>query len=144
MSEAYKDWIDVISKAAAAIGIVIAALNYRRQVVVRRGEWLKSLFEKFYENNSFKEVRRWIDSGEIDKRVNLENISISKDDELFTDYLNFFEFIAKLEADGHLKLADVTDLFEYYLKRLNDSTVCAAWIEKFGFEKLKCLLNKIR
>lgn len=143
MNAEVKAWVDIISKVLGAAGIFIAALNYHKQGQIKRGEWLKSLFEKFYENEKYKEVRRWLDSGELDKKVDINDLNISKEEELYTDFLNFFEFIAKLEADHHLQQKDVTDLFEYYLNKLKASKISSQWIEKYGFEKLRNLLNRI-
>ena len=53
-----KEWIDIIFEALALISVYIAAISYRRQRIIRKGEWLKSLFEKFYENPTYKDVRR--------------------------------------------------------------------------------------
>lgn len=145
MNEDFKDWADVISKAVVAIGVVIAAINYRYQTKTKRAEWLKNLFEKFYEQKEFKEVRKWVESGEIEKKINLDE-RVSEDEEKFSDYLNFFEFIATLESEGQLKLNDVTNLFEYYLKKLKSSPICMSWIERkdYGYEKLRALLKKLK
>ena len=144
MNISIQDIVDIVSKLVAAIGILIAALNYRSQTRTKRAEWLKSLFQMFYEKNDYKEVRVWLDSGELEKKVNIKNSPITKDDEKFTDFLNFFEFIAKLEEEKQLKLGDVKDMFEYYLKRLNNSTISSQWINEYGFEKLRTLLQKIK
>jgi hypothetical protein len=145
MDQTFKDGIDVVSKLVAAVGILIAALNYRSQTKTKRAEWLKALFEKFYENENFKEVRKWIESGEIEKRIQPDDFVVTKDEEKLTDYLNFFEFIATLEAEGHLKSSDVNNLFDYYLKKLKYSAACLSWIKRpeYGFEKLRTLLQKI-
>lgn len=145
MSQDFKDWIDVISKTMAAVGIVIAALNYRKQTKTKRAEWLKELFEKFYEQKEFKEVRKWLENGDIEKKINLDE-TVSEDEEKFSDYLNFFEFIATLESEGQLKQKDVSNLFDYYLKKLSESPVSMSWIERkdYGFEKLRTLLKKLK
>ncbi len=145
MSQNIKDWIDVISKIIAAIGIIIAALNYRKQTKTKRAEWLKELFEKFYEQKEYKEVRKWFESRDIEKKINLDE-TVSDDEEKFTDYLNFFEFIATLESEGQLTSKDVTNLFDYYLKKFKSSPASMAWIENedYGFEKLRTLIKKFK
>ena len=120
--------MDVVSKLVAAIGILIAALNYRSQTRTKRAEWLKALFEKFYENERFKEVRKWIESGEVEKKIRPNDKMVSDEEEKLTDYLNFFEFIATLEAEGQLHKNDVNNLFDYYLKKLKGSAICYDWI----------------
>ena len=139
-----KDWIEILSKVFLSFGVVVAGISYRSQVQTRRGEWLKSLFEKFYEQSQFKEVRKWIESGEIEKKINLEN-SVSKQEEQVTDYLNFFEFVAMLYEGGQLRKKDLFNLFEYYLRKLKTSHASMSWINnhEYGFEKLRNLLNKV-
>lgn len=138
-----KDWVDIIIKTIALIGVYIAIINYRSQRIIKRGEWLKSLFEKFYENETYKLVRRWLDNNELKTRINSNDNTISDDEEKFTDFLNFFEFIANLEHEGQISTSDVSNLFDYYLKKIKQSSVCLEWISKYGFEKLSTLLNKI-
>lgn len=146
MNQNLKDWIDVLSKVIAAVGILIAALNYRSQTKTNRAEWLKALFEKFYENDRFKEVRGWIESGEIERKIAIDDKALTPEEEKLTDYLNFFEFIATLEAGGQLKRQDVENLFDYYLRKLKSSAVCAEWIGRtdYGFEKLRTLLRTVK
>ncbi len=143
MNTYLKDWLDFGIKALGLIAVVIAALGYYKQVKIKKGEWLQLLFEKFYENDSYKIVRKWIDNHEIEKRITSDDTSISEDEEKFTDFLNFFEFIANLEAEKQISTKDVTNLFDYYLRKIKSSSICIAWIKKYGFEKLDYLLNKI-
>lgn len=139
-------WIQIVFYATATLGVIISWRTFLANQKVRRGEWLKSLFEKFYENESFKEVRKWIESGEVDKKINLDEISVTQNEEKLADYLNFFEFIATLQSDGQLKSTDVSNLFDHYLKKIRKSKVCVNWIDRddYGFEKLRILLQKIK
>ncbi len=61
-----------------SMGLWFAWLTYRKDQKIKRGEWLKSLFEKFYENDRYKEVRKWLDSGELTNKVNPDGSNISK------------------------------------------------------------------
>lgn len=144
MDQPLKDWVDVVAKLFAATGVFIGGLSYRKQAKTKRAEWLKALFEKFYEKEEFKDVRRWIESGEIESKINIDT-TVSKEEEKIADYLNFFEFIATLKADNQLKRRDVLNLFEYYLRKIKASEGCMDWInnEAYGFEKLRNLLSEI-
>lgn len=144
MNQEVKDWVDILSKSLVVVGIYVAILNYRTQTRTKRGEWLRSLFEKFYENREFKDVRKWIESGEINKKINLD-ATVSDDEEKFTDYLNFFEFIAVITEQKQLRERDMLNLFDYYLQKLKLSPACMSWIENeaYGFENLKLLLDKL-
>ena len=144
MEQYLKDCVDVVAKLFAAAGVFIGGLSYRRQAKTKRAEWLKALFEKFYEKEEFKDVRRWIESGEIERKINIDS-TVSKEEEKVADYLNFFEFIATLKTDNQLKRRDVLNLFEYYLRKIKASEGCMDWInnEGYGFEKLRNLLGEI-
>lgn len=141
-----KDWIDTGAKLLAGfggLGFFIAAFSYRQQVRIRQAEWLKSLFEKFFENSTYKDVRSWLDYGVLHEKLNIGDAVIKQqNEEKFTDFLNFFEFIGVLHSRGHLPLAQVWDMFDYYLDRISADEDCREWIHKYGFEKLKGLLAK--
>ena len=47
---------------------------------------------------------------------------VDREDADFTDYLNFFEFMAYLEDRGQLSKRDVAALFDYYLRLLPASS----------------------
>lgn len=143
MDSSFKYW-DIGIKAFGLIAVVFAALGYLKQLKIKKGEWLQLLFEKFYENQHYKEVRKWIDNNEIEKKITTDD-AISDEDEKFTDFLNFFEFIATLEAQRQISKTDVVNLFDYHLKKIKHSPTCMRWISnsEYGFEKLRNLLNTI-
>ena len=125
------------------LGFFIAAFSYRSQVRIRQAEWLKSLFEKFFENSTYKEVRFWLDYGVLQDRLRVgDPVLRQQNEEKFTDFLNFFEFIGVLHSRGHLPLEQVWDVFDYYLEKIGTDPDCREWIDKYGFEKLKGLLAR--
>ncbi|HEY4108569.1 hypothetical protein [Puia sp.] len=140
------NWIDLVAKVMAGLGglgFFIAAFSYRQQVRIRQAEWLKSLFEKFFENTTYKEVRSWLDYGVLHERLNVGDPVVQRqNEEKFTDFLNFFEFIGVLHFRGHLPLEQVWDVFDYYLGKIGTDMDCREWIDKYGFEKLKGLLAR--
>ena len=139
-----KDVIDIISKIGAATGVIIAALVYRRQIKIKHSEWLQSLFEKFFENENYKEVRSWLDYDELNKKLHSDEESEKrKNEEKFTDFLNFFEFIGILHFKKELTFKEINVVFDYYLEKIKGNPDCQLWIDKYGFEKLKILLGKI-
>ena len=141
------NWIDLVAKLMAGLGglgFFIAAFSYRSQVRIRQAEWLKSLFEKFFENSTYKEVRVWLDYGVLHERLTVADAGQrQQNEEKFTDFLNFFEFIGVLHSRGHLPLDQVRDVFDYYLERIRVEEDCREWIDKYSFEKLKALLAGI-
>lgn len=135
-------------KLAAAIGaliaVVVATINYRAQTRLKQAEWLKSLFEKFFETPGYKEVRVWIDYDQLGARLSVpDEEKRIVNEEKFTDFLNFFEFIGVLYSRKQLTFEQVFDVFDYYLKRIKSNAECRDWIEKYGFEKLKSLLTHV-
>ena len=72
-----------------------------------------SLYEKFYEKSDLKEIRNTLD---CDDDVTLEITRLIREQSAkFTDYLNFFEFVAFLSKSGQLNYGEIDDLFGYYL-----------------------------
>ena len=86
----------------AIVGVVISVSTYRRSQRIRKAEWLKSLFEMFYIANTFKDVRLWIDFDQLPQK--LGNDQDHAVEEKFSDFLNFFEFIATLRLEQQLDL----------------------------------------
>ncbi|HVU95616.1 MAG TPA: hypothetical protein VHE34_10345 [Puia sp.] len=141
-----RDWVDLGAKLLAGLGglgFFIAAFSYRQQVRIRQAEWLKSLFEKFFENSTYKDVRSWLDYGVLHERLTVGDAVLrQQNEEKFTDFLNFFEFVGVLHSRGHLPLDQVWDVFDYYLSKMSTDADCREWIEKYGFERLKGLLAR--
>lgn len=136
--------VDILIKIAGFVGIIIALLNYRSQVRIKRAELLKSLYEKFFENHSFKEVRVWLDYDHLHAKLNVENQAEREiNEEKFTDFLNFFEFIGVLYTSNQLTLNLVREVFDYYLKKIKADADCRDWIDRYSFEKLRTLLKKV-
>jgi gamma-glutamylcyclotransferase (GGCT)/AIG2-like uncharacterized protein YtfP len=74
---------------------------------------LGSLYEKFYQKDDFKPVREILDC-DADDSPEIRRL-ISEEPPEFTDYLNFFEFVAVLGKSRQLKPDEIEDLFRYYL-----------------------------
>jgi hypothetical protein len=105
-----------ISYVLAAVSSFVAVLTYRKNSAFERARWLASLYSKFYEALDLKRIRRSLD----DSSPNSPQVRelIQQEDAGFTDYLNFFEFMAYLEDCGQLSRRDVAALFDYYLRVL--------------------------
>jgi hypothetical protein len=133
----------LIAGIGAVTAVLVAVFNYRAQTRIKQAEWLKSLFEKFFENSTYKEVRIWLDYGTLHERLTVNDAAArQQNEEKFTDFLNFFEFIGVLYARKHLSFGQVYDVFDYYLKKLRSDADCQSWIDQYSFEKLKTLLEK--
>src|ERR1700761_5699575 len=135
--------IDIGLKVLGAAGFVMAVLNYRNQVRIKRAELLKSLYEKFFENVTYKEVRVWLDYGHLHGKLTAEDPrEREQNEEKFTDFLNFFEFIGVLYTSNQLTFILVSEVFDYYLKKIKADTDCQEWVNAYSFEKLKALLQR--
>ncbi|HWB92735.1 MAG TPA: hypothetical protein VG605_12815 [Puia sp.] len=140
----YLEWFGrLVAGAAALIAVIVAVVNYRAQTRLKQADWLKSLFEKFFESSIYKEVRVWLDYGTLHERLTVNDAVLRQaNEEKFTDFLNFFEFIGVLYSRKHLTYEQVYDVFDYYLKKLAADADCREWIDQYSFEKLKALLAR--
>lgn len=140
--------IDMLQLAGLLGGGGWALLTYRREARLRRAEWIYRLFEKFYESEKFKPIRRILDyepKDEIDQlRIDAQENIGSDAHEALVDYLNFFEFIAIQIRKGQLGYDEVRDMFDYYIRRLGDHDFIVAYLDKNGFEDLSALVRRMR
>ena len=132
---------------------IVGLLGLRFQ----RLSWLHELFENFYNNDQYKGVRQKIDYEDVEQLLLLLDKSDSHPQGLqpeermqvdqFTDYLNFFEWIAFLKKKHQLGKDHVEALFGYYIDRLlhvnemNDNRLLK-YIHAHGYEQLGTLLAR--
>src|SRR5689334_25449179 len=99
-----------ISAVGAAAAAAFAAFVYRCNSALERAKWASSLYEKFYEAPTLKEMRDRLDCLRDSDSV---NEIVIREEPAFTDDLNFFEFIAFLKSSQQLKDSEVEALFGY-------------------------------
>lgn len=141
---------DIITIAASviAVGTLLIAFNtYRNSVRQRRAEWLDKLYERFYEKEHYKEIRRILDyRPEVDYQNLQRALSGQTVDhqvcENFVNYLNFFEHVASLWRLNQLSQEEILMLFEYYLRLLRKIDFVWAFIQSNGFESLTLMLKQ--
>jgi len=140
------EWaVKLIAGTAALVAVLVGVFNYRAQTKLKQAEWLKSLFEKFFENSTYKEVRIWLEYGRLHERLMVEETAQRElNEEKFTDFLNFFEFIGVLYSRRHLTIGQVSDVFDYYLRKIDADPDCRKWISEYSFEKLGALLEQVK
>jgi hypothetical protein len=126
----------------AALGTVGAAIYaariYKSNSRLERARWASSLYEKFYERQELKKVR---DALDCDAGTEQVNALVAMEDSDFTDYLNFFEYVAFLKHREQLKLEEVQDLFGYYLGCLSRHVAVREYIRRNGYERLDAILD---
>lgn len=132
----------------AAIGGAITIYIYYQNSRLQRAQWLYSLFEKFFYELRYTEIRRLLDynvTSEIERlRSALEAHSDAQLEENLVDYLNFFEFIASLWQIRQLPMKEIRMMFEYYIRRLGDYDFIMKYLEEAGFEGLITLVAEVR
>ena len=127
----------------AAIGTVVAAIwavtVYKNNSKLERARWASNLYEKFYEKDQLKRIR-----DELDCDSDREEVRelVLKEPSDFTDYLNFFEFVAFLEHSKQLGSEEITDLFGYYIGCLKSHDSVRGYVREKGYERLTNLLEK--
>ncbi|MGE5322760.1 MAG: hypothetical protein ACM3SW_07855 [Actinomycetota bacterium] len=133
---------------------IVAFLAFQNQLKLQRIKWLQELYEAFYNSEQHKRVRQQIDFEDVDHLFSLleksdknpQSLNQEERAELdrFTDYLNFFEWIAFLEKKKQFSFDDLDILFKYYLVRLlqvDKSQRFRKYIKDNGYEGLHSLLN---
>lgn len=134
--------VQIGSNVAGVFAAFWAVLVYRSNSRRERARWAESLYSRFYEKDELKRVRDLLDcepgTRQVSEMVNVESSA-------WTDYLNFFEFVAYLQSSKQLSKHDVEALFSYYLECLKRHPEVVAYIRKKekGYEYLrKVLLNE--
>ena len=146
----------------SGLGTIVLALlglwarqNYRRQVSLEQMRWLQQLYDSFYNSDRYKEVRQVIDFDELGQTMELlrrgdadpHQLSLPERTKLdqFTDYLNFFEWLAYLEEEKQLTFQQLDTMFGYYLTRLSQvdrNRQLRRYILEKGYEQLHRLLDR--
>jgi len=135
-----RPYLEVIAIVATLVMAFIALLTYDRSVKLDKTKWMKELYEKFYEQPQLKCVREQLDSGDGQKISEL----VKEESAPFTDYLNFFEFLAYLEKSKQVSRADTLGLFRYYLQNLQANREVMVYVQNpsNGFEGLREMLKR--
>ena len=143
----WKETLETVSLIAgifSAIGTVLAAgfaaFVYYRNSAFERAKWASSLYGKFYEETTLKHLREMLDCLKDSDSV---NEIVIRQESAFTDYLNFFEFIAFLKSSKQLKDSEIEALFGYYLDCLNRHDRVRQYVSnpENGYEGLAKLLT---
>lgn len=145
---AYKTILEAIVAFAAVCGGAVTIRTYWRNSSLKRAEWLYQLYEKFYEENFYKNMRQIIDYEREEEIRRLKNgLENDCEDELvesLVDYLNFFEFIASLWKLGQLPIKEIAMVFEYYILRIGDYDFLNKFLVDESFDNLPELINALK
>jgi len=123
---------------AAFWAVMVYQSNSRRE----RARWAESFYSRFFEREDLKHVRDLLDCNSGDPQV---SELVTTETSSWTDYLNFFEFMAYLQTSKQLSGRDVQALFGYYLECLKRHREVVAYIrnKEKGYEYLrKSLLDE--
>lgn len=105
----------------ASIAVLGAAWTYRKNSRREQSRWASTFYEKFYETDSYKEIRDKLDCpGDLTE----VNYLVDTESPQFTDYLNFFEHVVIFTRSRQLNSKDVEDSFRYYLDCLKKLDKC--------------------
>jgi hypothetical protein len=125
----------VLAIVAAFWALWVYRNNSRRE----RARWAENLYSRFFEKEDLKRVRDLLDCDPGDPEVSK---LVTKETSAWTDYLNFFEFVAYLRSSKQLSRQDVSALFGYYLECLKRHSEVRGYIQNptKGYEHLRKLL----
>ncbi len=139
----YRDVVQTLSYFVGIIAAIGAVWTYRQNSKQERAKWVVELYEKFFEDDRYKNIRGILDTKAVSRKVEaLLADRESGDFDAFTDYLNFFELVTFLAQEKQIRTADVNTLFEYYIEcmRRHDDVVKYINDPENGFEYLRRLL----
>jgi len=134
-----------LAGSIASLGTLAAAFTalwvYRKNSRLERARWAWDLYKSFYQEKDLKEVRDQLDCSAGSQTV---TELVTEEGSQFTNYLNFFEYIAFLKNAKQLKDSEVHDLFGYYLNCLKRHDSVRAYIVRpeNGYEGLVKLLDE--
>jgi hypothetical protein len=149
MNEIIKDIIiPGVAVLGGGIGGTITIYIYYWNSKLRRAEWLYSLFEKFFYQSYYADIRQLLDYCKEEQVKRLRDALRSHSDEpleeKLVNYLNFFEFIASLWQLRQLSIMEIRMMFDYYIRRLGDHDFIIEYLQKEGYEGLLQLVKKVR
>ena len=134
--------VQVVSYLAGAVAALTAVWVYKSNSRRERARWAESLYSRFYEREELKRVRDLLDCDVGEPQVSQ---LVTAESSAWTDYLNFFEFVAYLQSSNQLHKEDVDALFSYYLACLKRHSDAVGYIrnKEKGYEYLRrTLLNE--
>jgi hypothetical protein len=137
-------WKDAAQTVSYIIGILAAAgaaWTYHTNSQRERAKWAVQLYEKFYEEDRYRNMREVFDCDPNSAQV---ADVVGQESTAFTDYLNFFELVGFLVQTKQLRKTDVVDLFQYYLGCLSRHDRVVGYIGTHGFEQLDRFLKEQR
>jgi len=131
----------IFSSVAGGTVALFAYFVYRSNSRRERARWVENLYSRFFEKNELKQIRDDLDCAANDAKV---SALVQEEGAAWTDYLNFFELVAYLRESEQLEEADVTALFQYYLRCIKRHRAVLAYIndETKGFKYLRKLVSK--
>src|SRR5262245_1794719 len=135
-----RDAVQIIASSADAVAALGALWVYRNNSRRERARWAESLYARFYEKPELKIVRDQLDCPAGDMTVSR---AINEETSAFTDYLNFFEFVAYLQSSKQLSDTDGQELFVYRLNCLRRHKELLAYVQnkEKWFEYLSKILS---
>ncbi len=140
----------VVTALSFIVASVIALISLRINNRLRRTDLLNGLFEKFYYQSKYAEIRKLLDySSKHEDLTKLleETLTNHKNEgleEKCVDFFNFFEFIAVLWKLKQLQINEIKYMFEYYIKMLDNNSYSRGYLENNGFENLLDLIKEIK
>jgi hypothetical protein len=134
--DAVAKWAQIVYYIVGAVAAFVAMLVYRSNSRRERVRWAESLYSRFFVEPDLKSVRDVLDAYPNDSKV---VDLVTEDSSAWTDYLNFFEFVAYLQASKQLSDKDVWALLGYYFECLKKHESSAKYIrdKEKGFDYLR-------
>lgn len=134
------DWGALVAYSIGAMAAVASVWNYYKNSQRERTRWLFEMYQRFYGQASFAQMRDLIE------RHKTEFIGADDYEKLneLDAYLNFFEFVAHLKERGELRADEIKAMFDYSLHTIAGDKATNTYVRNYGYEKLAALLEDMR
>ncbi|MHB8181788.1 MAG: hypothetical protein ACYC45_02420 [Acidithiobacillus ferriphilus] len=130
------------------LGFIVGVWTYRASLSLQRAKWLSELYDKFYHQDRYHEMRKTLDYMQPDEIKHLSEALNSHSEnaleEEFVDYLNFFHFIAILVESNQITHKEVNLMFSYYISMLRKHDFIINYMKKEGFNTLVNLVTELK
>lgn len=136
----WKDCLQASTYIAAIVAAILSLYQYRRNSLHERTKWLFELYQRFYGQLTFRDMRVRLDERKTDFLHGGEGEKLLPE---LDDFLNFFEFIAFLQRRKEIKSDEIVAMFSYPLQTIGKNPDVMSYVREYDYGELDRLLKDL-